>query len=89
MLLSTESEPNIKLACIQAVSPASSLGISINWAAALTLASLFLPLRDALATIDGGSGGSVFLVFALINAVSIVGVARWYRTEQPRPERLE
>lgn len=62
----------------QAIPAASSLGISLNWLSNIIVASLFLPLKNTLADIDGSKGGSIFLVFVLINALSFAGVSRYY-----------
>jgi hypothetical protein len=53
----------------------------------LAIASLFLPLRSWCARHDGGSGGSVFFVFAIINAATTTFVARLYRYAPPSPRR--
>ncbi|CEH14491.1 Permease of the major facilitator superfamily [Ceraceosorus bombacis] len=65
----------------RAVTSASALGVSLNWTANLLIASFFLPLRNLLASVDGGSGGSVFAIFAVINAASVLGIQRWYAYE--------
>ncbi|KAL9938802.1 hypothetical protein V8E36_002521 [Tilletia maclaganii] len=65
----------------KAVSAASSAGLSINWIANFTVGSLFLPVQSALANLDGGQGGSVFWIFAVVNAVSAVVIGRRYRYE--------
>ncbi|KAK0531053.1 Bifunctional purine biosynthesis protein PurH [Tilletia horrida] len=65
----------------KAVSAASSAGLSINWIANFAVGSLFLPIRSALANLDGGQGGSVFWIFAVVNATSAVVISRRYRYE--------
>lgn len=54
-----------------AVQPASSLGIACNWLANITLATIFLPLKDAL-------GGKVFFIFVMIDTVIFVVITRFY-----------
>ncbi|KAK0566066.1 Bifunctional purine biosynthesis protein PurH [Tilletia horrida] len=63
----------------KSVSAASSAGLSINWTANFAVGSLFLPIRSALAGLDGGQGGSVFWIFAVINATSAVVIGRRYQ----------
>ncbi|CAD6892749.1 unnamed protein product [Tilletia controversa] len=65
----------------RAVSAASSAGLSINWIANFAVGSLFLPVRSALANLDGGQGGSVFIIFAVVNATSAIVIGRRYRYE--------
>ncbi|UZJ53928.1 hypothetical protein CBS101457_003248 [Exobasidium rhododendri] len=62
----------------KALPAAASLGLSLNWLSNITVASLFLPLKNTLASVDGSNGGSIFLVFVVINAISFTGVTRYY-----------
>ncbi|PWN90981.1 general substrate transporter [Acaromyces ingoldii] len=57
---------------------AASFGIALNWLANVALASLFLPLRQLATRFDGQTGGSVFLLFTLINAATAWGVSSFY-----------
>ncbi|KAE8211192.1 hypothetical protein CF327_g5032 [Tilletia walkeri] len=65
----------------KSVSAASSAGLSINWIANFVVGSLFLPVRSALANLDGGQGGSVFWIFAVVNATSAFVLSLKYRYE--------
>lgn len=60
-------------------SPASGLGIACNWIANITLATIFLPLKDLL-------GGSVFFLFVIIDSIIFITVTRYYSYTPPRQD---
>lgn len=60
-----------------AIPAASSLGIACNWLANITLASVFLPLKDAL-------GGKVFFIFVTIDSIICLVISRFYSYSPPR-----
>ena len=64
----------------QAVSTATSLGLTLNWTANFVVGSAFLPVKNFLAGYDANhTGGAVFWIFAASNLLTALVVARMYR----------
>jgi MFS family permease len=74
--LATDSIPGLGT---QAVSAATSLGLTLNWTANFLIGAAFLPTKNYLARFDAlHTGGAVFAIFALCNLVSAVLIAKMY-----------
>lgn len=64
----------------QAVSTATSLGLTLNWTANFIVGSAFLPIKNFLAGYDEGhTGGAVFWIFAVSNLVTALIAAKMYK----------
>lgn len=64
----------------QAVSTATSLGLTLNWTANFLVGSAFLPIKNYLATYDQNhTGGAVFWIFSISNLLTAIVVAKMYR----------
>lgn len=57
---------------------AASLGLAANWISNAAVALAFQPVRTALAPLDGGTGGMVFVLFGVINLASAALIAQRY-----------
>ncbi|EPQ28802.1 uncharacterized protein PFL1_03605 [Pseudozyma flocculosa PF-1] len=69
----------------RAVSTTTSLGLSLNWSGNFLIGAAFLPLKNFLAGFDHRhTGGAVFWLFTLSNAVTALVVARFYRYAPPQ-----